>query len=68
MFLLGSILLDCIQNVEKQITQTFENAIKLKEKQQIKDECQMQNLNDTVDFFQKVRQTLAWSKEKPKND
>ena len=33
MFLLGSILLDCIQNVEKQITQTFENAIKLKEKQ-----------------------------------
>ena len=45
-----NILFNCIKNVEKQITQIFENTKEIKEGQ-IKDDKQLAELTEAVDFI-----------------
>ena len=45
-----NILFSCIKNVEKQITQIFENTKEMKEGQ-IKDEKQLAELTEAIDFI-----------------
>ena len=44
-----NILFSCIKNVEKQTTQIFENTKEMKDRQ-IKDEKQLAELTDVIDF------------------
>ena len=50
-------LFSCIKNVERQITQTFENAKELKEGQ-IKGEKHLAELTVAIDLFQPILKTM----------